>query len=82
MAENINEVIDKMVKLRKEFRELYTKTGLISVESEYGIHVRKEFFDILPGKPTVKKKYDGMTYPYEVSKVIENTKFFYVAKEV
>lgn len=71
----LEDALERIIRLRNEYIELYNDDKLISLEGYGGIHIPPEMLYKLPGK--TKREETGLSdFPYRLSKEYEGTIFF------
>ena len=69
------ELLSKIIKIRRAFQKLYSRSGLISINSGDGIHVTVELLFAIPGKTKCEKR-DNVHYSVRLSKEYAGLTFF------
>jgi hypothetical protein len=72
---------DKWIEIRKQFKENYTDSNLISVEGQAGIHVKEKELLYMPGKTILETRDNDTPYPHEISKTYKGQRFFSMVNE-
>lgn len=74
--------MDKAIEARSIWRELYSVTGLISVESSNGIQLTEEaFFDTFNKSDISERPRECAFKPYEYSAMYQGERFFCIGQK-
>ena len=79
MLVETKELLSKIIKIRRAFHKLYSRSGLISINSGDGIHVTVELLFAIPGKAKSEKRdtvHYPVHYPVRLSKEYAGETFF------
>jgi hypothetical protein len=76
------EMLDKVVRMQKEFAEMYHTTGLISLDPDKNVHITpEEFFSSFSADEITERPRDSEKYPFEYTAKHNGTTFFCITEK-